>query len=250
MPADVVSAYVGDLVTSVGAHAFLDKTSLSAIEIPDSVQSFGSSSFENCSALTSICIPDGVQAIYGSTFKNCGSLISVRLPNSVIAMQPSVFYGCSSLSAIDIPSALLAIEDGVFAKCTSLSDLNIPAAVSSISPRAFSYCTTLTAFQISQENQNYQVQDGLLLSGQKLVCGINGAVAIPNSTTKIGDYAFHGRSNLSSLSVHADVGMIGAYAFADCDIQRVYIDSISAWCAIGMANADSNPGYHADEIYM
>jgi hypothetical protein len=90
----------------------------------------------------------------------------------------------------------------------------------------------------------------MLLSGQELVCGVNGEVVIPAEATKIGEYAFYGRTNVSSLSIHADIKQIGAYAFYGCDVSRVYIDDISAWCGVGLANADSNPGYHAGEIYL
>ena len=61
-------------VTSIGAYAFYNCTSLKNIIIPDNVTSIGKSTFENCTGLTSITLPPGVTSIGSDAFWNCEKL--------------------------------------------------------------------------------------------------------------------------------------------------------------------------------
>ena len=59
------------------------------------------------------------------------------------------------------------------------------------------------AIEVSSGNAKYSSENGLLLSkdGTTLIAGVNGNVTIPDSVTKIADYAFSGCTNLTSVTI-------------------------------------------------
>ena len=61
-------------VTSIGAFAFYDCTSLTSVSIPNSVTSIGGDAFRGCTGLTSVTIPNSVTSIGNYAFYNCTSL--------------------------------------------------------------------------------------------------------------------------------------------------------------------------------
>ena len=51
---------------------------------------------------------------------------------------------------------------------------------------------------------------------KSLVCGVNGAVKIPDGIVEIGSNAFYGLTNLTSVEIPNSVTNIGEYAFQNC----------------------------------
>lgn len=108
----VVSAEIGDCVTSIGDSAFTYCTGLTSVTIPDSVTSIGGDAFRYCSGLTSIDIPDSVTSIGGTAFQRCMSLTSVTIPASVTYLNAGVFSYCKSLISITIEAVTPYQNDG------------------------------------------------------------------------------------------------------------------------------------------
>ncbi|MBQ7793561.1 MAG: leucine-rich repeat domain-containing protein, partial [Clostridia bacterium] len=73
-----------------------------------------------------------------------------------------------------------------------------------------------------ENNENYSSSDGILFNKDKstIICYPEGKTAdlytIPNGVTSIGDYAFYGCSNLTSITLPNSVTSIGRYAFSGC----------------------------------
>ena len=136
-------AFDGSKVTSIGADAFYQCTSLKSVTIPDSVTSIGDSAFLSCTSLTSITIPDSVTAIGDYAFYNCTRLTSVTIPDSVTSIGNLVFAYCGSLTSITIPDSVTSIGDYAFYSCESLTSITIPDSVTSIGESAFDHCYSL-----------------------------------------------------------------------------------------------------------
>ena len=124
---NLVSAEIGDCVTSIGNDAFRDCTGLTSCTIGSGVTSIGERSFQYCSSFTSIDIPSGVTSIAGAAFDSCTGLTSIDIPNSVTSIGESAFGFCSSLTSIDIPDSVTSIGDFVFYGCRSLTSVTVNA---------------------------------------------------------------------------------------------------------------------------
>ena len=92
---------IGNGVTSIGANAFLNCSSLASVVIPNGVTSIGSYTFNYCYSLASVVIPNGVTSIGGNVFQNCSSLASVVIPNGVTSIGTYAFNSCQSVAFCD-----------------------------------------------------------------------------------------------------------------------------------------------------
>ena len=101
-------------ITSIGAYAFYDCSSLTSIEIPEGVTSIGEGAFYDCSSMTSITIPGSVTSIGEGAFQGCSILTSITIPGSVTNIGDATFSGCSSLANITIPNNVTSIGDSAF----------------------------------------------------------------------------------------------------------------------------------------
>ena len=164
---------VSGTVTSIGAIAFDDSSSLTSVIIPDGVTSIGARAFRWCSGLTNVMIPNSVTSIGGGAFDLCG-LTSVTIPNGVPSIGAETFEGCSALTNVTIPKSVTSIGDWAFEGCSALTSVTIPDNVTSIGEDTFYGCSGLTS------------------------------VTIPDSVTSIGAYAFKQCSGLTNASFQGD----------------------------------------------
>ena len=183
-------------VTSIGESAFLFCNDLTFVTIPNSIMSIGSSAFNCCINLTSINIPNGVMSIKYSTFHSCWGLTSIIIPNSVTSISNYAFSDCHNLTSITIPNSVISIGDG-----------------------AFDSCIGLTSIVVESGNINYDSRDNcnaiIETATNTLIQGCKTTV-IPNSVTSIGDDAFYGCEDLTSITIPNSVMSIGSGAFNIC----------------------------------
>lgn len=102
-----------------------------------------------------------------------------------------------------------------------LKRLVIPASITDIDTNSLIYCDELTSIEVDKDNTQYASVDGILYN--KAVTesvfvpyGITGVVEIPEAMTKISDYMFQNRKNLTGVKMHDGVTAIGKYAFSNC----------------------------------
>lgn len=213
-------------VTHIGNKAFYGCNSLTNITIPNSVTSIGDYAFFCCRSLTNITIPDSVTNIGQNAFSLCSSLTNVTIPNSVTSIEPDTFSECSSLTSITIPNSVTSIGDHAFFYCQSLTNITIPNGVTNIGYTAFSNCTSLKAIHVSAENTAYSSLDGVLYNkaqteivvypAGKAVGKVDLSETIPESVTRIGDYAFGSCSLCTNITIPDSVTSIGVEAFESC----------------------------------
>lgn len=95
---NILSARIGDCVTSIGSYAFSGCSSLTSCTIGSGVTSIGSDAFSNCKSLSSIEIPNSVTSIGNYAFHYCSDLASITV-NAVIPPK----LGSNAFSASSCP---------------------------------------------------------------------------------------------------------------------------------------------------
>ena len=120
----------------------------------------------------------------------------MTIPNSVTSIGGYAFYGCSGLTSVTIGNA-----------------------VTSIGRYAFVGCSGLTSVTVDKNNGTYDSRNNcnaiIDTSTNKLIVGCKNTI-IPNSVTSIGDRAYAGCSDLTSVTIPNSVTSIGDGAFASC----------------------------------
>ena len=198
------------------------KENVTTIEIQDGVTSIGFSAFGECTGLTSIEIPNSVTSIGDFAFHDCTGLTSIEIPNSVTSIGDYAFDNCKGLTSIEIPNSVTSIGNYAFEDCTGLTSIEIPNSVTSIGNSAFEGCTGLTSIDVSDGNQNYCSENGVLYNKDKTVLvrypigKTDITYEIPASVTSIGYSAFKDCTGLTSIEIPASVTSIGYSAFKDC----------------------------------
>lgn len=140
-------------VTSVGACAFLQCSSLTSIEIPNSVISIGDAAFYGCTGLTSITIPNGVKSIGRGAFIDCVCLKAVHIQDIVSwcsinfdyndgdTISPwscihDMYIGEDKVKNLILPESVTFVPAYCFSK-SSIKSLDLSAAIDTIGQFAF-----------------------------------------------------------------------------------------------------------------
>ena len=206
---------IPDSVTSIGDRAFSGCTGLTSVTISDSVTSIGSDAFYGCTGLTSVNYT-------GTLAQWCGIAFSNSYGNPVYYAHKLYINGQLLTGDIVIPDSVTSIGDYAFYNCTGLTSVTIPDSVTSIGYSAFYDCTGLTSVNytgtlaqwcgITFYSNPVSYAHRLYINGQLLT----GDIVIPDSVTSIGNGAFSGCTELTSVTIPDSVTSIGGGAFYGC----------------------------------
>ena len=190
---------------------------------------------------TEIYIPakiDGysVTVIRLGAFNNCNMLTNITLPEGIISIEEDAFSGCINLTSITIPNSVTNIDEFAFRGCIGLTNVKIPKSVTNIGVGAFYMCANLTSITVDSNNANYMSIDGNVYSkdGKTLIQYAAGKTAtsfiVPDSVTCIGEGAFLGCTELTSITIPDSLKSIASSAFVYSGLKNVYYSgTASKW---------------------
>ena len=171
-------------------------------------------------SITKVIINDGVTSIGDWTFTGCSSLTSIIIPNSVTSIGDLAFYGCTSLTSIEIPNSVTSIRDEAFYGCSSLTSIIVEAGNPKYDSRDNCNAIIETATNtLIAGCQNTIIPNSVTSIGEGAFKGCSNltSIVIPNSVTHIGYIAFYGCSNLTSIVIPNSVTGISGSVFSDCN---------------------------------
>ena len=195
----------GRVVSSIGAGAFLRQSNIREINLPSQLKTIKNSAFEGCSSLLNIQIPDTVTSIGERAFYDCFKILSIELSTS---------------------SQLSTIGQYAFASCGRIESFDLPSTVTYVDATAFLGNLMQTQINVMNGNESFVSKDGVLFNryATTLIAypmGKSGDYIIPNSVTRIGEYAF--AFSLLEFVDLARVETIGSYAFKGSVIESLVI---------------------------
>ena len=234
-------------VTSIGDWVFFSRTKLTSITISNSVTSIGEHAFNGCSGLKSVTIGNSVMNIGDSAFRGCTGFTRINWQaEDVIFYGSNVFENAGTAGngmSVVFGDNVKSIPAYAFRGCTYLTSVTIGNSVTSIGADAFYGCTGLTKINWNAESVNdfsnssdIYYNAGTAGIGMDIFFGDNvkqipayafcvnddscrpkiKTVAIGNSVTSIGNYAFEKCTGLTSITIPDSVTSIGSSTFCYC----------------------------------
>lgn len=226
---------IPDSVKKLGNYVFQNCHALEEFYMSENSQmkQIGNGVLQYCYGLKKAILGPQIEKFGLVVFGSSSMLEEVRLPDALTAVPDKLFQDCIYLTTVNIPAEATSIGSNAFAGCTSLQEITFGAKLKNIGTNAFANCTNLTTVNIdggcaleiigSSAFENTTALGGIALPSTVTEIGSaafrNSGIAnatIPANLTKIGDYAFYGCANLTSIGIPSTVSAVGAYAFAGC----------------------------------
>ena len=139
----IPSTLGGKTVVEIGADAFRNDTTLTAVSIPDTVTVINERAFAGCVSLSWVQLPSGLETLKGTAFYACNKLLGITLPASlktvtlvdVAGTMCGPFGACDNLDTVAFADGTVSVPANVMAGCTAKKiNLAFPQSVITIDP--------------------------------------------------------------------------------------------------------------------
>ncbi len=137
----------------------------------------------------------------------------------VTVIGNSAFKDAPIVGDLVIPEGIWIIEDFAFDGCNEITSLYIPESVYGIRTNSFNNCTGIKSIVVDSNNDTYDSRENCnaIIDSYRneLVIGCDNTI-IPDTVTKIGDFAFANCKDMESIVIPNSVTGIGSSAFNEC----------------------------------
>ena len=169
----------------------------------------GRYAFLSRTALTSIELPEGLEEIYPNAF-SAGKLTSITLPSSLKKLHEYAFSSCTNLTTLNLNQGLEYIGMGAFSRCTQLTELTIPSSVKYIGKSAFSSCNALETLKLNEGLET--IGESAFENCQKLT-----QIILPSTVQELGERSFYNCRKAEKIDC-GNVTVIPRQCFNNCQV--------------------------------
>ena len=162
-------------------------------------------------------VKEGIRIICNHAFSDCSSLYDIAIPDSVTDIGNFAFSGCSSQANIVIPKSVICLNGNPFSDWEGKLECLSPTFIYEDDVLFNKDKSEIVSFR-NQKIESYIIPDSVTKIGDYAFfrCSSLSDIVIPDSVTDIGKCAFESCSSLSSVVIPDSVTDIGDYAFAGC----------------------------------
>ncbi len=227
---EIPSEYNGKPVVAISDYAFSGYSSLVKITIPETVTRIGDFAFFGCMLLQEIELPKSLTHIGNYVF-NGVMFENIFIPENVEYIGDSAFVACYELINIEVDENnpyFKSIDGNLYSKDEKIflryapgkydAVFAVPNVVEHINSHAFLGCEWITSIGPIGSEAALEIPDSVITIGDFAFSGVAEltSVVIPNSVITIGSCAFNGNENLQSVVIGDSVELIGSAAFQQC----------------------------------
>jgi hypothetical protein len=185
--------------------------------IPSNVTSIGNDAFSECNDLVELNIHNGVTNIKECALRYCRNLKKINLPEGLLEIGECSFMGCSKITEVLIPASVRTLGEGAFCEVQTVRIAHANKFFKTDKFGAIIDTYRKILLWIPPQLTNYTVPHGVKtigrFAGKKRQLAY---VTIPDTVTKIGEYAFCGCKNLINIEIPNSISVIRHNAFQDC----------------------------------
>ena len=194
------------------------------------ITSIGASAFENCTSLEIIELEEGITSINGYAFYGCASLKELELPKSLKSIGENAFEGCTSLQKVTAYPKLISLKNTSFRKCSALTIRGYEGSYIQkyATEKEIPFESMGKWGTCGYSTEWYLIDGTLTISGANNMTdysetnkapwtGLNiTKIVVEKYVSTIGNYAFADLGNVTEITLPNTVYEIGDYAFKNC----------------------------------
>lgn len=221
---DIRSILVSDGITAIGGKSFAYLPHLECIDLAQSVTVIGYGAFQSCPMLSELKLGTEIESIGADILQNTAyEAAEENWMLDVLYIDTYLLRASTALKGTyTVAYKTTVIADRAFEGCNQLTEVMIYEGLQTIGERAFYACAALNGIYVSDANQSYATENGVLYDKAKtelIFCPqkYTGTLTLPKTVESIAPFACLNCSALTEVTMTDALLTIGESAFSGCN---------------------------------